>query len=160
MVLVGVRFPHRLSMSIKNIEELEKLTAEELREYVQENQSDTFAYGDLPIIEIDGDQYAIAFDDDEADKAVTEYIREHVWAFSPEFIAETTGLPEGIFDCLAKSNMCEAANEHVLECINQTCGLDSFVADAIKFDGRGHFLSLWDGEEIELTNSNAYAYQI
>lgn len=147
-------------MKITDISELEKLTETELREYVEENQSDTFAYGDLPIIEIDGVQYAIAFDDDEADKAATENIEQSVWAFTPEFIAVATGLPVEIFECVAKSGMCESSNDAILACIEQTCGIESFAQDAICCDGRGHFLNCWDGEEIELTNSNAYAYQV
>jgi hypothetical protein len=144
-------------MSITNIDELEQLDETALREFVEDNKLNYDHYG-LPIVEIDGDQYAIAFGDDEADKATTKYIQNSVWAFNPDFIANCTEMPVEIFECMAKSDMCESANDAIMACIDHTCGFDSFVRDAIDLDGRGHFLAFYDGEEIELTN--AYAYKI
>lgn len=147
-------------MSINTIDELGQLDAEALREYVEGNKLDYNHYG-LPIVEIDGAQYAIAFDEDEADEACTEYISDTVWAFKPEFIADCTELPFEIFKCIAESGMCESANDAILACINTTCGINEFAMNAIYEDGRGHFLNIWDDDdEIVLTNSNAYAYQV
>ena len=144
-------------MVINDIEELKKLDETALREYVEGNKTQYTHWG-LPIVEIDGNDYAIALDDLEADQAVTESIQDSVWAFNPEFIADMTSLPLEIFTCIANSGMCESANSAILACINSTCGINEFAMAACEADGRGHFLNSWDGEEIELTNSNAFAY--
>lgn len=160
MVLVGVRFPHRLSMSITNIDELKQLDETALREFVEGNKKNYEHYG-LPVVELEnGVEYAIAYDEDEADQACYTYIEDSAWAFTPDFLAEMTEMPVEIFEALVKANLCESANDAVMACINTTCGLCEVVACAIDADGRGHFLGVYDGEEIELTNSNAYAYQV
>ncbi len=43
----------------------------------------------------------------------------------------------------------ERSNDAVLSLVERTCGLDDFVEDAVSADGRGHFLSHYDGEENE-----------
>ena len=50
---------------------------------------------------------------------------------------------------------CESANDTILALIDD---LDEFVQDAISSDGRGHFLSSYDGEEVE--TENYYIYRI
>lgn len=47
-------------------------------------------------------------------------------------------------------------NEHILLLIDD---LDDFVEEAIRLDGRGHFLSSYDGAEIELEDGY-FAYRI
>ena len=97
-----------------------------------------FAYGNQ--------EYAIGTDDD-ADAACIAAIRESVWAFNASFLASETGLPEAMFTFA--SEQCESANDAILQVIEQSCGLDSFVDTAIGCDGRGHFLSGYDGNENE-----------
>ena len=46
-----------------------------------------------------------------------------------------------------QGKLCESANELVLALIDD---MDKFVSDAISSDGRGHFLSYYDGEEQEI----------
>ena len=86
--------------------------------------------------------------DEEADEKVADYIRETVWAFSPEFLAShMTGIdPEDLKPIQEK---CESANPIIIKLIDD---LDHFIADAIASDGRGHFLATYDGEEVELEN--------
>lgn len=90
--------------------------------------------------------------DDEADRAVKDYVRDSAWAFNASFLSDQTGLPEAMFT--AVQDKCEDANDAVLQCIEQSCGLDEFVSDAISADGRGHFLSGYDGEENETTGAD------
>jgi len=88
--------------------------------------------------------------DEEADEAAREAIRELVWAFRPEFVAGY--VPEGIdADTLRaiQGERCEDANAPILALIEAGAGFDDFAADAIATDGRGHFLSQYDGEERE-----------
>ena len=100
-------------------------------------------YG-LTILEVGNNEYAIGTDD-EADKAVQEYIEGSVWAFNANFLASMTDMPCEIFEALQPQ--CESSNDAILACIEQTCGIDDFVEEAISADGRGHFLSNYDGYE-------------
>ena len=145
-------------MSITNINELGQLEETALREYVEGNKLDYNHYG-LPIVEIDGEEYAIAFSDDEADEACKEYIEDSVWAFNQSFLADMTSLPIELFECLVNSGKCESLNGAITAVIEQTCGMSEFVACAIDEDGRGQFIGIYDGDEIEL-ESGAYAYRI
>lgn len=88
--------------------------------------------------------------DEQADTMAREYIRESVWAFRPEFLALYT--PEGIDADTVQAiqgERCEDANAPLLALIEAGAGFDDFAADAIGADGRGHFLSHYDGEEHE-----------
>ena len=144
-------------MKVENIEELIKLDREALLKIIDRDYTH---YG-LPTVELeDGTEYAIALDDDDADAACKESIEMSVCAFSPSFIAQETDIPIEIFEALVKADLCEGANEAVMACIEATCGIDSFVESAISWDGRGHYLSHYDGHEVELEGSNSYAYRM
>lgn len=102
---------------------------------------------------------------------VTSYIRDSVWAFNPKFITDhmsretTRNLTSREFDELTKSisylteKLCESANNIILTLIFD---LDKFVDDAVASDGYGHFLSTWDGKEIEFDvgGNTLYAYRL
>lgn len=102
--------------------------------------------------------------DDEADEKVKEEIRQSLWAFNPEFILRHTKAYENttdyednaIIDALkeVQSRICESANELVYALIND---FDEFCEDAIYVDGRGHFLSYYDGKECE--SGDYYIYR-
>lgn len=86
--------------------------------------------------------------DDEADEKAKEYIKDSLWAFNASFLASYTDLPEEMFKGL--QDKCEDANPAFLICVERADGgLDGFVKEAISSDGRGHFLSQWDGNENE-----------
>ncbi len=101
-------------------------------------------YG-LEVYSGNGGEYAIGTDE-EADKAVHEEIKSCVWAFNASFLASFTDLPEEVFQALQPQ--CEGANEAILAIIDKS-GLESFVEQAVSCDGRGHFLSGYDGDEGE-----------
>ena len=100
------------------------------------------------------------YTDEEADKATQDYIKESVWAFNASSILGECGLPfsgeESLKSMQEKS--CENANDFILALVEKTCGLEQFVSDAISADGRGHFLSGYDSEEVEL-DGGYYAYR-
>ena len=105
-------------------------------------------YGDHAY-DADGGEWLV-LTDEEADEAARDAIRESVWAFRPEFVAGY--VPEGIdADTLQaiQGERCEDANAPILALIEAGAGFDDFAADAIGADGRGHFLSHYDGEERE-----------
>lgn len=98
-------------------------------------------------------EYAIG-DDDEADEAAKKNIEDSAWAFNKSFLSGFCDLPEEVFEALQPR--CESSNEAVLSLINKSGGLDEFARQAISSDGRGHFMSSYDGEENEVGNFYIY----
>jgi hypothetical protein len=95
------------------------------------------------------DDYLV-YTDAEADEAAHEYIESSLWAFNASFILGETGINEGE-ESLQKmqEDSCEGCNEFIAALIKGTCGIEEFVQSAISADGRGHFMSSYDGEENE-----------
>lgn len=106
----------------------------------------------LPVEEdhTDIDDDYLVLTDEEADEAAKEYIKESVWAFNAGFIINHSKLPYEAIEMVEgfQSAKCEDANDTILALIDD---FDEFVSDAISADGRGHFLSTYDGEENEET---------
>ena len=101
----------------------------------------------------DSEDYLV-YTDEEADEAVREDIEEMVWAFTPSFLRAHTGVT---IEAIAKlQEMCEDANEPLTAMIKD---FDHFVEDAVKCNGRGHFLASYDGQENEIT-FNGITYYI
>jgi hypothetical protein len=88
--------------------------------------------------------------DKEADKAVKEYIKDSVWAFSSAFLSRLTGLNIDVFEAIQSNNKCEDDNEVILKLVNKFSSLNKLTKEAISADGRGHFLSSYDGHETEI----------
>jgi enamine deaminase RidA (YjgF/YER057c/UK114 family) len=103
-------------------------------------------YNGLQVIDIDGEEWAL-FTDEEADKAVKSYIEESLWAFNKSFLSGQTGLPEEVFSTLQQG--CESSNDAILSIVEKCGDMDTLVSDAVSSDGRGHFLSPYDGHEKE-----------
>ena len=85
--------------------------------------------------------------DDEADARALEYVRESLWAFNADFLASYCDLPAEMFSVL--SEKCESANETIKKLVEQSGGVKEFADEAVSADGRGHFLSGYDGDEYE-----------
>jgi len=104
---------------------------------------------DSDTFDADGGEYLVVTDD-EADTIVTDRIKESLWAFNADFIALHTkgGLSDECIDAIREmqNRLCESANPLVEALIDD---LDHFIDDAVKSDGRGHFISSYDGEENE-----------
>lgn len=105
--------------------------------------------------EIIGNEYKV-LTDEEADEAARETIINELWAFNADFIITHTEFwntcTENEWHEAVKAleemqrRLCESANAIIKALI---ADLDEFIEDAIDADGRGHFLSLYDGEEYE-----------
>ena len=97
--------------------------------------------------------------DKDADYKCKDYIIDSLGLFNPEFLASETGLDEKIFKKLQP--LCEDANDAIEALIKSTCGIDSFVESAVDADGRGHFLSPYDSNEVEikLGKKTVFAYR-
>ena len=97
---------------------------------------------------INDDDYLV-LTDEEADDRAHDEIAEMVWAFRPSFLVAHTGVTEEAIEKLQE--MCEGANDALTSMIKD---FDHFVADAVSSDGRGHFLSGYDGNEHEVCYSS------
>ncbi len=97
-----------------------------------------------------GGEYAIGTDA-EADSAVTEHIKDSVWVFNTPFILEQCNLPSELAKPIGEwqASECESANDALLALVEKCTTLESFTEAAVSADGRGHFLSGYDGEENE-----------
>ena len=108
---------------------------------------------------IDGTEYLV-LTDSEADDLARECILDSLWAFNANFIASHTenGLDDDAVEALAEmqGKLGESANSIVKALI---VDLDHFVNDAIMSDGRGHFITSYDGQEIEI-DGDLYAYRM
>jgi hypothetical protein len=70
-----------------------------------------------------------------------------LWCFNADFLSGITGLPELVFKAL-QNEMSEDANETILQLVGDK--FDDLVSEATSSDGRGHFMSSYDGKETEV----------
>ena len=124
------------------METLEKSKVKALAKYLECKPSD--------ITDRDFENYLV-LTDEEADEKATENIKDSLWAFNAAFILSECGLDMSGVESLKQmqEKSCESANDFILSLVEKTCGLNSFIKAAISADGRGHFLSSYDGNENE-----------
>ena len=86
--------------------------------------------------------------DAEADTEAKARILDTIWAFNKWFLDAHSKVIKHIPDEIYKKlqEECEGINEMLIESLEDK---DSFVEDAIASDGRGHFLSSYDGKEYQ-----------
>jgi hypothetical protein len=131
-------------------------TYEELSENVDAVYNDSW-----DTFELFGNEYRV-LTDEEADKAAKESIEESLWAFNAEFILSHSKIAASEYEYneivkafrKMQEILCEFANALVKALIKD---IDNFVQDAVETDGRGHFISSWDGEEHK--SENFYIYR-
>jgi hypothetical protein len=102
---------------------------------------------------LDKEDYIVC-DDVEADELCSDLIKELLWAFNARFISSVTDLDASIFEAIQNNNKCESNNEPIRQLIDSTCGIEYFIEQAIMSDGRGHFISSYDGQENEVNFKN------
>lgn len=98
-----------------------------------------------------GNREYLVLTDDEADERAKEHIEESIWAFYSSFLAKHTNIDEEIIKHL--QDKCEGANDVLLNAVKD---IDAFISEAIGCDGRGHFMSSYDGHEEELNDLYIY----
>jgi hypothetical protein len=115
-----------------------------------ELSEETFDHYGLAVFSLGNKEYAIGTDD-EADEACAEYIKDTAWAFNASFILGECGLPLELEDAIRsfQEKECEGANDALVALIEKCADFDKFTRHAIAADGRGHFLSSYDGNENE-----------
>ena len=112
-----------------------------------------------------GSEYYV-LTDEEANARATEDILNSLWAFNPDFIIEHTDFyneasSREVNEAVKalrqlQSSLSDSANLLIKALINDN--LDKFVDDAIESDGRGQFISWYDGEENKA--GNFYIYRV
>ena len=144
--------------TVKNIDE-DQLKSEKVRALqshlgLDDNEVNKMTLELGEYYHVNGSEYKV-LTDDEADEQVREDIEQSVWAFNPSFLSAHAkdGIDEDVFKVL--SEKCEDSNEAVKSLIKD---FDHFVNDAVLSDGRGHFLSSYDGEENEVKINNTWYY--
>jgi len=126
----------------------------EREDLLELHAGDTDAATGEEVFSANGGEY-IVLTDEEADERCADYIRESLWAFNPDFLAAHSCAPSEAFEAIAANGKCESNSEIIEEMIDD---FDEFVADAIRADGRGHFLAPHDGDEIEA--GEFYIYRV
>lgn len=108
------------------------------------------------------DSEYLVLTDEEATQEAKEMIKNSLWAFNADFILKCCKFEtsKNIIASLRsmQEKSCEDCNDFILALINGTCGFDYFAEAAIFADGRGHFISGYDGKEEE--NNGYYIYRI
>ena len=144
---------------IKNTIDEDQIKAEKVRALqshlgLTDDEVNEMTLEDGFLYHINNNEYKV-LTDDEADEEVKEYIEQSVWAFNPSFLSAHAkdGIDEDVFKAL--SEKCEGSNEAVKSLIKD---FDHFVDDAVLSDGRGHFLSSYDGCEHEVNIKGNYYY--
>lgn len=143
---------------LKTVDRLEQAAAQALGCDVEELREERYDSYGLKVFSACGLEYAIG-SDDEATEACKQYILQSLWAFNACFIIDhskvsySTELERGLKEMQGK--LCESANELVEALIED---MDVFIEDAISSDGRGSFLSSYDGNENEIKVDGEYFY--
>ena len=123
-----------------------------LAEYLGKSPENLRDNGDHYIQVVDGFEYLV-LTEGEADQEVQAYIEDSLWAFNAEFILNICGLDSNsnAIDSFRKMQevSCEGCNDFIRALVDGTCGIEEFAEQAILADGRGQFLSTYDGEEGE-----------
>jgi len=120
--------------NIQNIEALKKHTDCEYSDITKEGKTTYFI----------GDQEYLVLNDKEAQKRCEEDIKQSIWAFRSSFISMHTRIDEEIIKSVQEH--CESSNDMLLNSIKD---IEKFINEAIASDGRGHFISYYDGHEHE-----------
>ena len=109
--------------------------------------------------QIEDGVYTVATDE-MADELVAEYITECLWAFNPHFVAKhcPDGIEEEHIKAMWGEGCGENCNEAFVALVKAGNGMEKLIAEAKQLDGRGHFLSSYDGHEHEVTYNGTEYY--
>ena len=123
----------------------DQVTAEDIKNALADELSVRDTHYSLPIVIIDGDEYAVATTEQEAFEACCESIENTLCYFNASFLAEQTELPIEVFEALSNAGF--ENNEVYKDLIERVTTIENFVQEAIDCDGMGHFLAQYDLKE-------------
>lgn len=134
---------------MSNIEKtIDQVTAEDIKAALANEDCIRDTFCGLPVLIINGDEYAIAENEQKADEAAYMAIEDMLWAFRDTFLAEQTGLPVELFTFLSEKDCSD--NDIYRQLIESKTTIENFADEAIYADGRGHFLAGYDLAEREI----------
>jgi hypothetical protein len=111
-----------------------------------------------------GNREWLAAGDEDATAIAHAYAWDLVWAFNYNFIAKHIPVGYVVAEAMTKvaERLCCGANPAIQALIDAGSGKDDFCDAAIMADGRGHFLSSYDGKESEfrIDGVTSYYYRI
>jgi hypothetical protein len=110
---------------------------------------------DPNVYSANGNEYMV-LTENEANDECFRYFEESLWAFNPSFLSFNTDLPEEVFEVLQER--CEASSDAVLKLVEKCGNIDDLVTEAVAVDGRGPFLSGYDGKENEVYINGTWVY--
>lgn len=102
-----------------------------------------------------GNQTYLVLTDRQANLRAKEYILDMIWTFKTSFLSNYIPLEIGDIEHIQEK--CESSNNTFLTLLGNK--KNKFVADAIGSNGRGHFISQYDGHENYDHNSKYYIYR-
>ena len=113
-------------------------------------EKQSYSHYGLPVVLIPGEgEYAVAENEAAAQAAANESARDSLWAFNSSFIARflelNTDQAKAIEEMQRK--LCEDAQPIIELLIGDR--RHEFLTEAVDADGRGHFLSPYDSEEVD-----------
>ena len=110
----------------------------------------------LYVFSINNKEYSIGTDG-ECNRAVHECIVNSVWAFKSWFLANYLEVETEVVEKVQKA-CSEDCNDLFVEFLEAKEVLNEFVGDAVRSDGRGHFLSQYDSNEYEIEYNKEIYY--
>ena len=128
-----------------NNKTFDMVTAEDIKNALADENIVRDSHWGLPVLIIDGDEYAVAATEQEAFEACCENIEDSLCYFNPSFLAEQTELPVELFEALARTDFSD--NKVYKDLIERVTTIENFVQEAIDCDGMGHFLAPYDLRE-------------
>ena len=129
--------------NIQNIEALKKHTNCEYSDITKEGKTTYFI----------GNQEYLVLNNKESQTRCEEDIKQSIWAFNSSFLSFHTGINEDIIKSVQEH--CESSNDMLLNSIKD---IEKFINEAIASDGKGHFISYYDGYEHE--ENNLFIYRL
>ena len=124
---------------------------------IDELTEETYDYYGLSVYSFGSQEYAIGTED-EVQIAVESNIKDSLFAFNADWIVSHLDVNFPIEGIKAIQEKYENGNDSLYEIISKLGDWDYFVKDSILADGRGHFLSSYDGNEEEIYYENIWYY--
>lgn len=123
------------------------------------------------VYEAEGRRWEV-WTDAEADEEAQRYIERQLWSFKTDFLLNYRDNGESLTDGLSdyekkdfekslrklQEDKCEGANPIIVKLIESFSSIENFAKMAMDVDGRGHFLSSYDGTEREEKVDGEYYY--
>ena len=132
-----------------------------LATFLGEDRDITPCRDDASRFEVGQREYLVLTDSEATARALAD-ARESLWAFRSDFWGRYTALSERAIAAVSKhiAALCENAGPVVEALVGPR--LDEMLADAVKTDGRAHFLAGYDGAENEVGTGadTLYIYRV